>query len=63
MARMPTLSVPHCGSLLYNEAVVMEDSSLPTEHNKCPFCRMPSMGRFLRIPVCAICRDQLYDFI
>ena len=29
----------------------------------CPFCRMRSVGRFLRIPVCAICRDQLYDFI
>jgi hypothetical protein len=24
---------------------------------------MPSMSRFLRIPVCAICRDQLYDFL
>ncbi len=41
----------------------MEDSSLPTERAKCPFCRMPSMSRFLRIPVCAICRDQLYDFL
>ncbi len=41
----------------------MEDSSLPTGHAKCPFCRMPSMGRFLRIPVCAIGRDQLYDFV
>jgi len=36
---------------------------LPTEHARCPFCRMPSMSRFLRIPVCAICRDQLYDFL
>ncbi len=41
----------------------MKDSSLPTDHTKCPFCRMPSMSRFLRIPVCAICRDQLYDFL
>jgi hypothetical protein len=24
---------------------------------------MRSVGRFLYIPVCAICRDQLYDFI
>jgi hypothetical protein len=24
---------------------------------------MRVVGRFLRIPVCAICRDQLYDFI
>jgi hypothetical protein len=23
---------------------------------------MKSVGRFLWIPVCAICRDQLYDF-
>jgi hypothetical protein len=41
----------------------MEDSSSPTKHKKCPFCRMTSTGRFLRIPVCAICRDQLYDFL
>ncbi len=41
----------------------MEESPLPTEHKKCPFCRMPSTGRFLRIPVCTICRDQLYDFV
>ena len=24
---------------------------------------MQSVGRFLRIPVCTICRDQLYDFV
>ncbi len=41
----------------------MEDSSLSTKNKKCPFCRMQSTGRFLRISVCAICRDQLYDFV
>lgn len=30
--------------------------------SKCPFCRMQAEGRLLRIPVCRICRDQLYDF-
>ena len=30
---------------------------------RCPFCRMPTDLRFMRIPTCAICRDQLYDFV
>ena len=30
---------------------------------RCPFCRMPTDLRFARIPTCAICRDQLYDFV
>jgi hypothetical protein len=30
---------------------------------KCPFCRMQADGRFLRLSVCHICRDQLYDFL
>ncbi len=30
---------------------------------RCPFCRMPTELRFARIPACAICRDQLYDFM
>ena len=29
---------------------------------KCLFCRMNTTIRFLRLNVCAICRDQLYDF-
>ena len=29
---------------------------------RCPFCRMRTDLRFARIPTCAICRDQLYDF-
>jgi hypothetical protein len=24
---------------------------------------MPTPHRFLRLPLCAICRDQLYDFL
>lgn len=28
----------------------------------CLFCRMQTELRFLRLPVCSICRDQLYDF-
>ena len=29
---------------------------------RCWFCRMPNPHRWLGIPVCSICRDQLYDF-
>ena len=29
---------------------------------RCWFCRMPDPHRWLGIPVCFICRDQLYDF-
>lgn len=31
--------------------------------HKCLFCRMNTTYRFLRLRVCAICRDQLYDFL
>ena len=41
----------------------MTDSTAVEPGARCPFCRMKSVGRFLLIPVCAICRDQLYDFI
>ena len=30
---------------------------------RCLFCRMPDPHRFLGLPVCAICRDQTYDFL
>lgn len=30
---------------------------------RCPFCRMPTRLRFAGLPVCAICRDQLHDFL
>ena len=31
--------------------------------HKCLFCRMNTTIRFLRLNVCAICRDQVYDFL
>lgn len=30
---------------------------------RCPFCWMPTRFRWLGIPLCNICRDQLYDFM
>ncbi len=30
---------------------------------RCLFCRMRNPVRWLGIPVCHICRDQLYDFL
>jgi hypothetical protein len=30
---------------------------------RCVFCRMPSTSRYLKLPLCEICRDQLYDFV
>ena len=39
---------------------MVDSSAVPL--GKCPFCRMQAEGRLLRIPVCHICRDQLYDF-
>jgi hypothetical protein len=30
---------------------------------RCLFCRMPTAVRLFRLPVCAICRDQLQDFV
>jgi len=30
---------------------------------RCLFCLMESSSRWLRIPLCPICRDQLYDFL
>ncbi len=35
----------------------------PDSMSKCPFCRMETEAVFLRIAVCHICRDQLYDFL
>lgn len=31
--------------------------------HKCLFCRMDTTLRFLRLHVCEICRDQVYDFL
>ncbi len=30
---------------------------------RCLFCWMPTSFRWLRMPLCFICRDQLYDFV
>ncbi len=30
---------------------------------RCLFCRMRCRTKFLRVSMCAICRDQAYDFI
>ena len=42
--------------------VPKRDQDFPTT-TRCPFCRMPTELRFAGLPVCAICRDQLYDFL
>ena len=39
----------------------MSDAVEP--RRRCVFCRMPTELRFLRLPMCSICRDQTYDFI
>ena len=31
--------------------------------HRCVFCRMSTTLRFLRLNVCEICRDQVYDFL
>ena len=31
--------------------------------HRCVFCRMSTTLRFLRLKVCEICRDQVYDFL
>tara|TARA_R110002049_G_scaffold189977_1_gene358581 strand:+ start:5802 stop:6065 length:264 start_codon:yes stop_codon:yes gene_type:complete len=30
---------------------------------KCLFCHMNTIHRYLRVNVCEICRDQLFDFV
>ena len=30
--------------------------------SRCLFCRMQTSFRLLRVPLCDICRDQVYDF-
>ena len=29
----------------------------------CLFCRMDTSFRLLRVPLCTICRDKVYDFV
>ncbi len=31
--------------------------------HKCLFCRMNTTLRYMRLNVCEICRDQVYDFL
>ncbi len=40
----------------------MSDERPEGLQTKCLFCRMQTTYRFLRLPLCAICRDQMYDF-
>jgi len=30
--------------------------------SKCVFCRMSTTFKLLAVPLCSICRDQIYDF-
>jgi len=41
----------------------MPDESTQALATKCLFCRMTTTHHFLALPVCAICRDQMYDFL
>ena len=38
-------------------------SDAPDSALRCRFCRMSTTIRFLRLPMCSICRDQFYDFL
>lgn len=40
-----------------------EHPQAPGGSGRCLFCRMRNPHRFLGLPVCGICRDQLYDFL
>ena len=41
----------------------MSEGDETTKAARCIFCRMPTADRFLRVPMCPICRDQSYDFL
>jgi hypothetical protein len=41
----------------------MSETTSATALRRCVFCRMPTPIRFLRVPMCGICRDQAYDFL
>ena len=40
----------------------MQDQPTRALQAKCLFCRMSTTHHLLALPVCAICRDQMYDF-
>ena len=37
--------------------------TLTENQHRCLFCRMSTTLRFMRLNVCEICRDQVYDFL
>jgi hypothetical protein len=41
----------------------MSEEGTAATVRRCVFCRMPTTIRFLRLPMCGICRDQAYDFL
>ncbi len=41
----------------------MNDRDPDEMATRCVFCRMDSRDRFLGLLMCAICRDQSYDFL
>ena len=41
----------------------MSDEHGAIRPTRCTFCRMRTDERFLRIPLCPVCRDQTYDFM
>jgi hypothetical protein len=41
----------------------MTDENVESQPWRCLFCRMQTGVRLFRIPVCAICRDQVQDFV
>jgi hypothetical protein len=41
----------------------MSDRDEPAKSARCVFCRMHTADRFLRLPMCPICRDQSYDVL
>lgn len=41
----------------------MSEETVETQPWRCLFCRMQTGVRLFRIPLCAICRDQVQDFV
>lgn len=41
----------------------MSESDRTERPWRCLFCRMPTVVRLFRIPVCPICEDQIHDFV
>ena len=58
-----TITENHRVALLRLEDRPVPDTDRDRASWRCLFCRMPTGARLFRIPVCAICRDQLQDFV